>query len=246
MIESAAPIRLLIHGASGRMGRALLRLAVEDAQFSRRFRPVAAVVGRDPEAVGGLGVPVIHVARLDSTPEFDLAVDFSVPAGFDAVLSLCLERRSALVSGTTGLSEAQFDAIEAAGQKIPILWAANFSLGVLVATELARRAAALLAAWDCDIVEAHHSGKRDAPSGTALALGAAVAAGSGRPPHYASLRAGDIVGEHTVQFAGIGERLEIVHRASDRDIFARGALLAASRLHGRPAKRYALSELMGV
>lgn len=239
-MAAAAPIRLLIHGASGRMGGALLRLARADT----RFELVTAVVGRDPEALAGAGVPVLHAARAGSAPEFDLAIDFSLPAGLDGILALCLERAAALVSGTTGLDPVQQQAIALAGDRIPVLWAANFSLGVVVATELARRAAAALADWDCDIVEAHHAGKRDAPSGTALALGAAVQAGRGRPPKYSSLRAGDIVGEHTVQFTGLGERLEITHRASDRDIFARGALAAAVRLAGRAPGQYHLAELL--
>src|SRR3546814_10789239 len=107
-----------------------------------------------------------------------------------------------------------------------LLWSANFSLGVALLEELVERAAGALAGWDCDIVEMHHTRKLDAPSGTALALGAA-AENAGAAPRYASLRAGDIVGEHLVQFATDGERIELVHRAGNRDIFARGALHAA-------------------
>lgn len=235
-----SPVRLLVHGASGRMGRSILRLAQADS----RFRVAAAIVGRDPDALADAGVPVLHAANFRSAPEFDVAIDFSLPQGFDGILSLCLERGAALVSGTTGLAESQLDALDAGSSHIAIVWAANFSLGVMVASELARRAAAALAAWDCDIVEAHHSGKKDMPSGTALALGAAVQAGRGRPPSYSSLRAGDIVGEHTVQFSGIGERLEIIHRATDRDIFARGALAAAARLISMPVGRYPLASLL--
>ena len=122
-------------------------------------------------------------------------------------------------------------------------WASNFSLGVAVLHELVERAAALLPGWDCDIVEAHHTRKLDAPSGTALTLGAAAQAG-GAQPHYASIRAGDIVGEHLVQFTAAGERIELVHRASNRDIFARGALHVATRLRGRNAGRYRVAELL--
>jgi len=222
-----SPVRLLVHGASGRMGRSILRLAQADS----RFRVAAAIVGRDPDALADAGVPVLHSANFRSAPEFDVAIDFSLPQGFDGILSLCLERGAALVSGTTGLAESQLDALDAGSSRIAIVWAANFSLGVMVASELARRAAAALAAWDCDIVEAHHSGKKDMPSG-------------GRPPSYSSLRAGDIVGEHTVQFSGIGERLEIIHRATDRDIFARGALAAAARLISMPVGRYPLASLL--
>ena len=108
---------------------------------------------------------------------------------------------------------------------------------------LVERAAHALPGWDCDIVEAHHTRKLDAPSGTALTLGAAAESG-GASPRYASLRAGDIVGEHLVQFAGQGERLELVHRATNRDIFARGALHVARRMAGRPPGRYRIADLL--
>ena len=102
----------------------------------------------------------------------------------------------------------------------------------------------LFRSWDCHLVETHHVHKRDAPSGTALALGDAIAAASGAPPHYLSLRAGDVVGEHLVQFTGTGERLELVHRATDRDIFARGALEAAARIASRGPGLYSLGGLL--
>jgi len=117
-------------------------------------------------------------------------------------------------------------------------------LGVAVLNELVRRAAAALPGWDCDIVDTHHANKRDAPSGTALALGATIAAARGDAPRYASVRAGDIVGEHVVQFSGAGERLELIHRATDRDVFARGALEAAAFMVGRGPGRYELGELL--
>jgi 4-hydroxy-tetrahydrodipicolinate reductase len=135
-------------------------------------------------------------------------------------------------------------ALDAAGARIAVLWAANFSLGVAVLSDLARRAAALLPDWDCDILEAHHVHKRDAPSGTALALGRALEAGGGQAPHYASVRAGDIVGEHTVQLSGLGERIELVHRATQRDVFARGALECAARLSQRPPGRVDVATLL--
>jgi 4-hydroxy-tetrahydrodipicolinate reductase len=220
------PLRLMIHGASGRMGRALLRLAALDARLD-----VVAAVASQSRALPEAGrLPVLAAAAMADAPAFDVAIDFSQPAGFDAVLGLCRDRGAALVSGTTGLAPGQLGALDQAGSRIPVLWAANFSTGVAVLAELVRQAAAALPDWDADIIESHHVHKKDAPSGTALGLGAAVAAGRGRAPHYASLRAGDIVGEHTVQFTGAGERLELVHRATHRDIFALGALDAARRL----------------
>lgn len=231
-------LRVLVHGASGRMGRALLRLIADDG----RLELAAAVTARPRDDLGD--VPHLTADRLAGAPEFDVAIDFSLPAGFDGILDLCRARGRPLVSGTTGLEDAQRAAFAAAAADIPVVWAANFSLGVAVLSDLVRRAAAALPDWDCDIVEAHHIHKKDAPSGTALHLGQAVEAGRGSAPAYAALRAGDIVGEHTVQFAGIGERIELIHRATNRDIFARGALETALRLARRPPGRYAIADLL--
>lgn len=234
----ADPVRILVHGASGRMGRALLRLAVDEPGC----QVVAAVARRIDQRVVD-GVACFSAAEMRGAPDFDVLVDFSLPEAFDAVLALCRQRGAALVSGTTGLSGAQRDALDAAAADIPVLWASNFSLGVALLHELVERAAAALPGWDCDVVESHHSGKRDAPSGTALTLGAAAETGGARP-RYASIRAGDIVGEHLVQFATAGERIELAHRAGSRDIFARGALHAALRLARQPPGRRTLRELL--
>jgi 4-hydroxy-tetrahydrodipicolinate reductase len=234
-----APLRLLIHGASGRMGQALLRLCAEAPE---RFT-VAGAVSRKPQQRVVDGVPQFAAAELNGVPAFDVAVDFSLPEAFDAVLALCVARKAGFVSGTTGLHEAQRIALEEAARVVPVLWASNFSLGVAVLADAVARAAHALSDWDCDIVEAHHAGKRDAPSGTALSLGEAVATG-GATPRYASLRAGDIVGEHTVQFSGRGERLEFIHRATSRDVFAHGALQAAQWLSGRAPGQYGMADLL--
>jgi len=233
------PIRLLIHGASGRMGQALLRLAAE----RNDLQVVAAVTRRSPAQRVVDGVPHFAASELHGAPQFDVAIDFSLPEGFDPVLALCVERGAGLVSGTTGISETQRQALIHAATRIPLVWASNFSLGVAVLDELVERAAAALAGWDCDIVESHHVHKQDAPSGTALTLGAAAQKG-GAQPHYASLRAGDIVGEHLVQFTGLGERIELTHRATNRDIFARGALFAAVQLNGRAPASYRVRDLL--
>lgn len=237
---NSSPLRLLIHGASGRMGQALLRLAAEQPQA---VQVVAAVTRRSPAQRVVDGVPHFAASELGGAPAFDVAIDFSLPEGFDPVLALCVQRHVPLVSGTTGLDEQQQLALRSAAAQIPLLWASNFSLGVAVLTELVERAAAALPGWDCDVIEAHHVHKKDAPSGTAITLGEAAAA-SGANPHYASLRAGDIVGEHQVQFTGLGERIELIHRATNRDIFARGALHAAQRLHGRGAGLYRVRDLL--
>ena len=222
------------------MGRALLRLAAERCDLV----VVAAASAQGGQVAEAGSLPVLSADRLADAPDFDVAIDFSLPVAFEPLLALCRQRGAALVSGTTGLSAGHFAALDAAAAGIPVLWAPNFSVGVAVLAELVRQAAAALPGWDADIVEAHHVHKKDAPSGTALQLGAAVEAGRGRAPNYASLRAGDIVGEHTVQLAGPGERLELVHRAGNRDIFARGALEAARRLAGRAPGRVGLGELL--
>jgi len=220
------------------MGQTLLRLAAE-----RDDLQVVAAVAPPSSDAALLGQPFHPVDALDSAPAFDLAIDFSLPAAFDAILALCAARGTALVSGTTGLASQQRAMLQAAARRIPVLWASNFSLGVAVLEELVERAAAALPGWDCDIVEQHHTRKLDAPSGTALTLGAA-AQRAGADPHYASLRAGDIVGEHTVQFATFGERIELTHRATSREIFARGALHVATRLAGRPPGSYRVRDLL--
>lgn len=229
-----SPVRILVHGASGRMGRALLRLAPERGDLVL----VAAATRAGAPLPEAPGLPVLATAALDAAPAFDLAIDFSLPEAFDGILGLCRRRGVGLVSGTTGLSEAQLAALEAHSKLQPVVWSANYSVGVAVLRALVRQAAAAVPGWDADVVESHHVHKKDAPSGTALLLGAAVAEGRGRAPHYASLRAGDIVGEHLVQLAGPGERLELVHRATSRDIFARGALEAAARVARRGPGRH--------
>lgn len=234
---------MLLHGASGRMGEAVLRLAADRTDLDI-VAAVSHAVGQ--RAVGqrpGNGVPQFSASELADVPAFDVAIDFSVPTGFDHILALCLQRNAPLVSGTTGLDDAQKAALADASTRIATLWTSNFSLGVAVLTTLVERAARALPGWDCDIVEAHHKGKLDAPSGTALSLGQAAGQG-GATPHYASLRAGDIIGEHAVQFTTDGERIELIHRAGHRDIFVRGALHAAVKLVGRAPGAYRLGDLV--
>ena len=232
--------RLLIHGASGRMGQALLRLAGERGDLR-----VEAGANRDGHALAGApGVPMLAAGHLHLAPPVDVLIDFSLPEAFDGILGLCRRRGVGLVSGTTGLSEAQVAAMDEASERVPVLWSANFSVGVAVLRALVHQAAAALPGWDADIVESHHVHKKDAPSGTALSLGQAVEQGRGSPPHYASLRCGDIVGEHLVQLTGAGERLELVHRATNRDIFAQGALFAAVRLSAKMNGHYRFDDLL--
>jgi 4-hydroxy-tetrahydrodipicolinate reductase len=230
-------IRLLVHGASGRMGRAVLRLARDDGRFT-----VVAAASRGGEAVEG--APGLAASALEAAPDFDLAIDFSLPEGFDAILSLCLDRNAALVSGTTGLSAVQQARLDQAAGRIATLVAANFSLGVAVLEDLVKRATAALPDWPLSLVETHHVHKLDAPSGTALALARAAQAVNGKAPAIESVREGEVVGIHRLAFAGPGETLELGHVAGDREIFARGALHAATLVVDRGPGAYRLGELL--
>jgi 4-hydroxy-tetrahydrodipicolinate reductase len=232
------PIRLLIHGASGRMGRALLRLAAADARMK-----VVAGVSRSGAQLEGAPVPVLAGEALGDCPDFDVAVDFSLPAALPELLRLCEQRQSALVSGTTGLDPALRERMARSARTIPLLWASNFSLGVVVLEDLLRRAAAVLP-WPVSIVETHHVHKLDAPSGTAISLAAAAAQVQGRSPPIESIREGEVVGTHRIRLSGPGETLELAHVAEERDIFARGALEAALRIASRPAGAWTLPQLL--
>src|SRR5512139_2685138 len=247
-------VRVAVNGATGRMGRALLDLLRRD----RRFALVAAITAPDaPE----MGAPVAHGSQLcfshdwSVTGPLDVVIDFSGPEGLASALAHCEARGVALVVGTTGYGDELARRIDAAAARIAVLRSANFSLGVALLTRLLREASAALAEWDLEIVEAHHGRKEDAPSGTALLLGEAAAAArdvtldghavyaregrTGPRPAgsigFSVVRGGDIVGEHTAMLIGQGERLELSHRATDRSIFARGAVEAAHWLAGKPA-----------
>ncbi len=255
-------VPIAIHGAAGRMGQAIARLADGEG-----VEVVAAIVKGDSKLLGSNidTTGVRYRADLDASAAPRVLVDFSIADAFDAALAIARARRIAFVSGTTGLSTGQHAALRNAANSIPVLWSANFSVGVAVLARLVREAARALADWDCEISEAHHRRKKDAPSGTALALGRVVADARGvefervaereRPPTsgprdpstigFASMRAGDIVGEHTVLFASGGERIELTHRATDRTIFARGALRAAAWIADRPPGSYTLADMIG-
>lgn len=235
------PIRLLIHGATGRMGKALIRLAAADARLL-----VVAGVSRSGDPALDASVPTFRADAVGDWPAFDVAVDFSLPDGFDRLLDACRQRGAALVSGTTGLERRQQMHLAEASSDIPVLWASNFSLGVVVLHELVKRVAESLPDWNVVITETHHVHKLDAPSGTALTLGQAAGAGSGREPSIESIRQGEVIGEHVVVFSGMGETLELAHRAGDRDIFARGALEAARRLAQQAAGQFSLAQLLSL
>ena len=192
-----------------------------------------------------------------------MLIDFSAPSVVPDAARACAKCGVALVSGTTGLEDAQKAALDEAAKKIPVLWEPNMSVGVLVLGELLRSALAMLGpGFDVEIVETHHKKKVDAPSGTASRLaeiaheargGALVTGRSGKPGARKSdeigvlaVRGGDVIGDHVVHLLGAGERLELTHRATSRDVFASGALRAAAWIAGKPAGRYALRDVLAI
>ena len=267
-------VRAVVIGVTGRMGQALLRAAPAFAQLlitGAIASPTSLALGRDAGEVAGADRNNLAVASdlPGSLAQADVALDFSSPRATGENVRACREARKALLVGTTGFGAEVEAVLDAAARDIPLLVAANTSIGVAVLTELVRSAARRLpSSFDIDVLDFHHRLKRDAPSGTALALGAAAAAArassgaaktapatdratsraGSRPAgqvEFASVRAGDLVGEHTVLFCGTGEQLSLTHRASDRAVFARGALQAALWLESQPPGRYSMSDFLG-
>jgi 4-hydroxy-tetrahydrodipicolinate reductase len=258
-------IRVAIIGAAGRMGRALIRAAPE---FSELTIAAAVVSASSPALSQDAGVAAngVRITRdlAAALAAADVAIDFSSAQATRSNLTACRNARKALLIGTTGFGADVADEFDAASEDIPLLVAPNTSVGVTLLIELVREAARALPGnrFDIEITEAHHRLKRDAPSGTALALGRAAAEGRGQEFDqvavtsrasgarvdgeigFAVVRGGDVVGEHTVLFAGTGERLTLSHQATDRAIFARGALQAAAWLASRPAGRYFMRDLV--
>lgn len=227
----SSPGRVLLVGAGGRMGRAILAAADNFPSLTIRARAT-------------------REDTLESLiPDCEVVIDFSLPEATDTVCEVCAASGCPLVLGTTGHSVAQKDIIRQTAEKIPLVFAANFSVGMNTLFALARQAAKSLGKdFDIEVVEAHHRTKKDAPSGTAKRLAEIITkarpAASGFPIH--SLRAGDVVGDHEVIFAGPGERLELTHRASSRETFARGALQAACWVIGRPSGLYGMEDVLGL
>ena len=275
----AKAVRVGINGAAGRMGRQLLAAVLErqDCRVSAGLEaPGNPAVGIDLSVLAGT-----H-SQSDSSPpvsvsdnlkavcgELDVVIDFSVPDASMALLKTVEadENRKAVVIGTTGFSTAQKETINRLAEKLPLVMASNYSVGVTLCLELLKTTAATLGDdYDVEVIEAHHRNKIDAPSGTALSMGEAVAGALGRELAtcavygregntgvrtkteigFETIRAGDIIGDHTVLFAGEGERIEITHRATDRMAFARGAVRAASWLVGQPPGLYDMADVIGL
>lgn len=265
-------INVSVTGAAGRMGRRILHLLNEDPEIKVAGAceaPGNPEIGSDAgtlagsDAIGVLLADSIHAASANA----DIIVDFTVPEATLATAEYASKNGKALVIGTTGFSPEQQEKLSALVQDIPCVMAPNMSVGVNVMFEITERLAEALGDdYDIEIIEAHHKNKVDSPSGTALRLGQAAAKGAGRSFEKVAkferhgvigkrggaeigiqtLRGGDIVGEHTVMFIGEGERIELTHRATSRDNFARGVVRAVKWLPGRPPGIYTMKEVLSL
>ncbi len=268
----AGDVRIGVVGCAGRMGQMNLRqIAATPGCAVAGAAEVAGheTVGRDAGELAGmdaLGLPILGDSR-EMMTAVDVVLDFTIPEATTVHAGMAAEMGVALVAGTTGLSPEQEAVVAEAAQTVPVLRAANTSVGVTLLSALARKVAETLGPeFDIEIVEMHHRHKIDAPSGTALLLGESAAAGrnvnlgdvsqSGRDGHtgaresgaigFAALRGGDIAGEHDVIFAAEGERLVLGHKATTRQIFAAGAVRAALWMHGKPPGLYSMHDVLGL
>lgn len=258
-------LRLAVLGAGGRMGQSLLDAIAESDDLKLAgalVRPGSDLVGR----AAGVAVSFTDqpVAALDSA---DVAIDFTLQGAFNSNLKACLDAARPVVIGTTGLTTAQQGRLHDVARELPVVWSPNMSVGVNLAFRMTELAARVLGEdYDAEIIDIHHRHKRDAPSGTALMFGEIIAAARGRrldkvaefrgPQHdrprqrgavgFSAVRAGEVVGEHTVLFASEAEQVEIRHRAAHRGAFASGALRAARWLHGREPGLYSMSDVLGL
>jgi 4-hydroxy-tetrahydrodipicolinate reductase len=264
-------MKVVIAGAAGRMGRTLIEAVLKSgdlALVAALEAPGHPLLGRDAgEALGMTAGVKLTADVAAAVAAGDCLVDFTLPEGTARNVDACVAAAKSVVIGTTGFDAAGKAHIAAAAARIPVAMAPNFAIGVNVTFKLAEIAARILGdGYDVEIVEAHHRHKVDAPSGTALRLGEAVAGALGRDlgavavhgRHgitgerdrreiaFHALRGGDIVGEHTVIFAGEGERVEVTVRSGSRMTYAHGALRAARWLAGRPAGRYDMFDVLGL
>jgi 4-hydroxy-tetrahydrodipicolinate reductase len=263
-------LSIIIVGARGRMGTALIREVMDSEDLSLNAcvdRSGGPGIGQDAGRLAGrpdLGITVTDELK---PRRGSVVVDFSLPKATENNVSACVEHGCPLVIGTTGLSEEDDRLLVEAGERIPIVYAPNFSVGITLLLQLAGIAASALGPdWEAELFELHHRFKRDSPSGTALRIGQAVAEaterkfsdvavtdrstlGRSRMPEdigVFGMRGGDSVGEHTLMFLGEGERIELTHRAGDRAIFARGALRAARWAVEQPPGLYDMFDVLGL
>ena len=226
-----SPVRVLLVGSAGRMGKTVLDLV--------RSEPEIEIV-----AQCDLGDSIDPAMK-----NCNVAIDFSHAGAIDEICRAASRHNKALVIGTTGHSQEQRQTIEQAARSVPIVFASNFSVGVNVLFWLTRKAAELLVPdFKPEIIETHHKMKKDAPSGTAKTLAEILKAIQKSKNEIAiqSVREGDVVGEHTVTFSGVSDRLELTHRANSREIFARGALRAAKWITGKPPGLYSMQDVLGL
>ena len=265
-------LRVAVPGAAGKMGRTILRVLAETEGVvltAAIERPNHADLGKDAGVVAGLaanGVLITHAVG-DALDKADVVIDFTTPASTAWMAEQAAERDVALVVGTTGLDEGERRAVARAAERVPVVMSPNMSVGVNVLFGLVEMAAQALGdAYDVEIVEAHHRLKRDSPSGTALKLADVIAEALGRDLSKVgkygrqgevgartqaeigvlAVRGGDVVGDHTAYFLGLGERIEITHRASSRETFARGAVRAALWLGDRDPGLYDMRDVLGL
>jgi 4-hydroxy-tetrahydrodipicolinate reductase len=265
-------VRVAVVGAAGRMGRALIEAVVagEGVELGAATeRPESGVIGEDAGMIAGVGELSVPIAvSLDEVAEsFDVVIDFTAPQATIDHLEICQRLGKRMVIGTTGLTPEQRGRLEDASSSMALVFAPNMSVGVNLSLRLLDLAARVLGdEVDIEIIEAHHRHKVDAPSGTALRMGEVVAAALGRDLDecaiygregqtgererktigFSTIRAGDIVGEHTVMFAAVGERIEITHKASSRMTFATGAVRAASWIGKRDCGLYDMQDVLGL
>ena len=262
---------IAVAGAAGRMGRTVIQAIAEAADLrlgGALVRPGHALVGSDAGLVAGVGERSVPIVDLPAeVGPFDVLVDFSNPPSALSHLEECVRRGRPSVIGATGFDAPQRAALRDLAQQVPVVVAPNMSVGVNLCLRLIESAAKVLGDdVDVEIIEAHHRHKVDAPSGTALRMGEVIAEALGRDLRecavygregrtgereratigFETVRAGDIVGEHTVLFAGAGERIEITHRSSSRMNYAAGALRAARWVHERPAGMYDMLDVLGL
>jgi len=259
-------MKIAIHGVTGRMGQCVTRLAAAEGAtiVGAIASPTSSKLGRDAGEMAGIGTIGVEVSADTASGLLgaDVVIDFASAAALPHLLQLAMRAKVAVVSGTTGLDATGVELLDQASKVVPVLWAPNTSVGVQVLAELVTLAVKKLGlGFDVEIVETHHRQKRDAPSGTAERLRGAVEAGrAGLSPVYGrdgnvgprpdseigvfAVRGGDVIGDHTVHLLGLGERIELTHRATSRDLFARGALRAARFLTGKPAGRYAMVDVI--
>ncbi|MDR7343289.1 4-hydroxy-tetrahydrodipicolinate reductase [Pantoea alhagi] len=265
-------IRIAIVGAPGRMGRQLIQ-AIQQADGvalgAALAREGSSLVGSDAGELAGIGALGVQVSdSLNAVAnDFDILIDFTRPEATLDYLAFCRRHKKGMVIGTTGFDEAGKAAIKQAAQDIGIVFAANFSIGVNLMLKLLEKTAKVMGEYaDIEIIEAHHRHKVDAPSGTALAMGEAIADAmawsldehavyaregftgerAAQTIGFATVRAGDIVGEHTAMFADIGERLEITHKASSRMTFAKGAVKAAGWISAQKTGLYDMKSVLNL